>query len=109
MEYPIKLPPLAVIKAKALEALEAGQLQCQKPDFVPGIDSCLYNGPCAIGVALDESARNRLDGEISPDIGTVTSEGLVVVDAAGDEDALISIQCAHDLGDIVRLRALLTA
>lgn len=109
MEYPIKLPPLAVIKAKALEALEAGKLQCQRDDFAPGIDGCFYSGPCAIGVALDEGARNSLDAEISPGIGAVIAKGLVIADAAGDADALISIQLAHDNGNIDDLRALLTA
>lgn len=102
----ITLPPLAEIKAKALAALEAGQLQCQRPDFDQ--TQCCYTGPCAIGIALTPKNAAFLD-EIGDNIKGLIYEGKVEINPAdADQGTVINtlsrIQIAHDIGAIDLLR-----
>lgn len=106
MEYPIKLPPLAVIKAKALAALEAGELQAQRPDF--NGTECRYVGPCAIGAALPFETRRHLDGRAACGIGALINDKVVEPADVLDVTGLLRIQRAHDCGNLDDLRRLLS-
>ncbi len=45
------------VVAKARAAFEEGRLQAQKPEEIG--QGCRYDGPCAIGVSLDEKSQRE--------------------------------------------------
>lgn len=60
MDEPIKL-----VKAECLPimraAFERGELQAQKPATKPGYETCMYVGPCIVGVCVPVDRRADLD------------------------------------------------
>jgi len=104
----VKLPPLADIRAKGLAALDLEMLQCQQPGFVGDADSCVYSGPCIIGVVISPEDRAYLDegGEPTP-IRDFLQNGTVIPSPDTPAEWLIELQSAHDHNDQEALRQLL--
>lgn len=98
---PITIPPRAVAIPALLAAIDAGQLQAQRPGFS---GACSYSGPCAIGAMLPPEDRATLDAQpYSTAISGFLLDGIV---HSGDwtESQLCRLQTLHDEGRISHLR-----
>lgn len=107
----IQLPTKAEFVTRALAALEAGELQCQRPDFKLG-DQCLYQGPCVVGAVMAPEERLFAD-EANLDDGTIGSlmDSEIVLlpeDGSIDPNWLITLQGHHDTANVEAMRKVLT-
>lgn len=104
------LPTKDEFVRRALAALDANELQCQRPDFDKDGNECIYSGPCVVGAVFSPAEREYLD-----DLPVVKIESLVTsgyVHLPPDDSItlpwLCDLQQAHDNGDVDELRELLS-
>ena len=117
MQY--TLPTAREIWTKARRALGAGHLQCQREDFTPNFDECLYGAPCVIGAGLSPYLRQQLDNHVPSYIGGSAINDLFKADfvtvSPSDKPRgksvrkwLNLLQMAHDKKKLKRLKELLS-
>lgn len=86
------------------KAFDAGELQMQTR---PGGLRCYYNGPCAIGVCLDEDTRVSLDELVASGIAFLFDHKYLTCPPEQREDWM-ELQFKHDEGHIRVFETLLS-
>jgi hypothetical protein len=114
------LPSREDAKKIILDAIENGKLQAQQPEWIEkkmhtdyGVASitCLYAGPCAVGVLLDSETAARADETVDTlgDAGvkSLIDEGFFTVVDETDKRWYTIVQSYHDSGNIEELKRFL--
>jgi hypothetical protein len=114
------LPSREDAKKIILDAIENGKLQAQQPEWieqkkntdygVSGI-TCLYAGPCAVGVLLDPETAAMADETVDTlgdsGVKSLITEGFFTVVNETDKRWYTIVQSYHDSGNIEELKRFL--